>query len=324
MKQFAASGPCLLLCGALICLNFNIIWQLMSVVDDYNPNMDMQLSHNPTIVATQDFSKQSCDYINVKGMEKSGTTWLENSVLPTIINRACIISNYSFNLCKNDRIGHERKHMPSIPRHKTDPIINGLSLKTYPKYQRECTITVFRDPRDRIVSWAYFAYRDNDSQTFEIVNKNVQKDFEVSLKLLKKWWGIFHDQHRIKYPLLFFDYFYENLVINPRDVVINIIDFIGFHQVFFNHNINESIIDDIITKIEWNNLMKEKIDTFRSNRNNGRINICTFKQFLDMNTLQFMNEQLIKIDLPKGLIYEWNKLCPFDKIVLSHYRMYTE
>ena len=58
-----------------------------------------------------------CDYLNVKGIEKSGTTWLEKGVLPAILDRACNITNNTLFLCpSNHSINHLQKHAMSLPQ----------------------------------------------------------------------------------------------------------------------------------------------------------------------------------------------------------------
>ena len=263
-----------------------------------------------------------CDYVNIKGIPKSGTTWLEFGVIPIIAQKSCKILNITLNLCKKDHIGHWTKHDTTLPLN--DQIgawyTNQTSIDTNQPV-RICAITTFRDPRDRIISWAYYHYRGPHAHDFAVVNNNVRKDFPNALKDLKNWWDFYHIQARLngKYGrYLFFDSFYEDLVLNPKKTIMDMTQFIGVKEILMQ-NKNESVIDEIVHEIEWDYLKKININTYRSKRNNGTKNVCNFQKFISNETVEFINQQIIKAELPEELIYEWNSMCPFDQKVLDHY-----
>ena len=100
---------------------------------------------------------------------------------------------------------------------------------------------------------------------------------------------------------------------------MDLVEFIGLKHILMKDG-DESVIDEIADEISWNHLKEVQINTFRSKRNNGS-NVCTFRKFLSNQTMNFLNAQIIKTHLDKYLIGEWNKICPFDDDVLSHYNV---
>ena len=100
-------------------------------------------------------SDSKCDYWIEKGIPKSGTTWLMNILLKIqrIINKKHTKSN--------SPLFHIFKRMPEtiLTRHDMgimDDIEDQTILKRFSQL-RVCIFIVFRDERDRLLSYAHHA-----------------------------------------------------------------------------------------------------------------------------------------------------------------------
>ena len=248
-------------------------------------------------------SNKTCDYLSLHGLSKSGTTCLQY-ILKVIINQACTKQddNDALTICQDNHVGQWSKHQPLIPKHYNKLDVNKL-YKHYPN-MRFCVVTVFRDLRDRIISWAYFHFRKDGYHQVDIIQKHISQHIRIFAREIKVWFNFFGNLE-INDPLQYFNIFYEDLVNDKDKQIERLINYIGL-----NKYLNEMDISNITQVIDWDILKMSNVNTFRSKRNE-QATICQMHKELSLNTINMMHSKIEDLELPQILLRKLNETCIF-------------
>ncbi|MFL2520390.1 MAG: sulfotransferase domain-containing protein [Alphaproteobacteria bacterium] len=116
-------------------------------------------------------------------------------------------------------------------------------------------IYIVRDPRDIVVSFKYFSGKNFDEIINELIfQKKLMINTNGAMELLSTW--DLHVQSWLNYntvPRLIIKY--EDLKSNPKEIVLNIIEF--FNKIYkLNIDLSDQQIDKIIINTNFNNLKK--------------------------------------------------------------------
>ena len=185
-----------------------------------------------------------CDYVNLKGLPKSGTSWMIAS-LSRIQQYFCEqrgANKLSLEICIKWHVGSYHRHPLVLPQHNDNPrLMKHFGNKRSAfleelKTKRFCSITAFRDPRDRKVSWSHWTLKQNkssmqnDSLLFEAVNAKTMNGYQSAMRNYNEYWKAFRGSE-LKQPMLFYNYFYDDMVLDTFHGIQRMIEFIGFHHV---------------------------------------------------------------------------------------------
>ena len=281
-----------------------------------------------------------CDYIHVKGLAKSGTTYLIK-LLRTIEQYLCKKTNFTnnsyhfkhniYSICKDWTNGvanttqhtvhfmrHEMKNISQILLTNDEMARNSLQLQKetsqyfmgYNLYDlwkdnkfHYCVIIALRDPRNRVIS------RINTYFKKEVY---AGKDMNDSLKnkLFMKYietntvknenWYNYYGKLTRDDPNNYYLYFYEDIRMDTLRIYKEIIKFMGYYPLW----INDTLIEELITETSIKNV---KIDKFFVNKGD----VCSYHKetFLFNETKDFVHNLMLKT-LNHELIVKFNKTCP--------------
>eukprot|EP01084_Bolivina_argentea_P063111 115278_1 len=230
--------------------------QNMLFIDAQNQNLNM-VRHNTRHNQSLHGKSCICAYINLKGLQKSGTSWMIAS-LHEICDYFCkekIPLQYSRE--HNIEICLKRWHVGSYERHPLllpHQLINNSAKDVNRlmshfsnrsdfvndlEHKRFCSVTAFRDPRDREVSWAYWnlkAHRNykmimnNEQIIKQTINGNTLGGYKQSIRRYNQYWNQFRNAE-LKDPMQFYNYFYEDMVLHTEDGLRKVLEFIGFYHL---------------------------------------------------------------------------------------------
>eukprot|EP01084_Bolivina_argentea_P066883 121939_1 len=234
-----------------------------------------------------------CDYLSVHGLEKSGTELLEY-MLHIIGKKACMKQS-DLSICNASHIGHWDKYQPLLP-------LNYNELDVQQLYEqnndlRFCVFTIFRDLRDRVIAW-----RNKGNQLME---RDLLRNIRIFGRKLKVWFN-FYGNLEHKYPLQYYNLFYEDVILNDNDQIEKIINYIGLNDI-----LDENDIEYIIKSIGLNALKENNINLF-TNVNSDKIEtICQMRNQLSDDVIEEMNMKIKSIHMQPELLKKFNETCAF-------------
>eukprot|EP01084_Bolivina_argentea_P110807 197795_1 len=257
-----------------------------------------------------------CDYMNLKGMKKSGTTWITET-LKQIQSYFCdklqLHKTISYELCIEWRVGSYDRHELLLPHdiHNHKLMIhfsNRSEFLNELKNKRFCTITIFRDPRDRKVSAAHWNLKSskitNSPKLFHKINKGTVGNYERILYDYNMYWNTFRNME-MKQPMKFYTCFYEHLMFNTFDQIKDILLFIGFYY----------LKDIVITDEDVNNILKrisrdalKKVSITKKDFKYRKGNVCGFYDELTDENVIIINNLTAHYLVPE-LVQKFNKTC---------------
>eukprot|EP01084_Bolivina_argentea_P041757 77084_1 len=277
-----------------------------------------------------------CDYIQVKGQGKSGTTWLKN-ILRVIEHTLCTETDYKnsyhytnskYSMCKDWTNGSANyiSHATHYNRHARHTIRNILITQESRKNEnnsilskyfmgngmydlwinnelRYCVFMVMRDPRSRVISRINTHHKkiNNNTMVDNIEKNKIFKSIfnKQYLKEVNTWWNKYSTLEKNN-VLDWYIYFYEDFRINTYQILKDMIWFAGY-----DNYINDRLIYKIIDETDIKRLVSR-------NRVNGG-NICSFhsENSLSVQTKYYAN-QLMASMLNNELIQKFNKTCAID------------
>lgn len=282
----------------------------MMLPKEYFTPLRLNLSHNISYTQYQynTFdpirfkSNQTCDYLAVHGLSKSGTTWLQY-ILKTIANQACF-KNEQLSICDKSHIGWWNKHQPVMPIHYQ--VINVSKLYADNPQLRFCVVAIFRDLRDRIISWTYFHFRKNGDQELDMLQRHILQNTRIFTRELKVWFD-FYGNLEMEHPLEYFNVFYEDLVLETQRTVERLVNYVGLNDI-----LDENDVMNITNFIEWDTLKMYKVNTYRSKRSE-RANICEIENELSAETISIMYTKIENVSLQQEVLRKFNETCAFPR-----------
>ena len=255
-----------------------------------------------------------CDYVNLKGIRKSGTSWMINT-LKRIREYFCEHKGLSniLSLCDKGHVAAYSRHPLVLPEDIDDHRLlaqfqNNRTLFLQELNQsRYCSVTVFRDPRDRWVSEAHWDARDliqrwNDTKkTYDLVNDRIREwirkqRLKESIGELNEYWNTFRNAER-EDPSRFYNYFYEDMVLDTFDGMRNLVEFLGFYEV------NDEDIHNLLEMSSHDTMKNEGI-----NINFRRGKVCGFYEELNQENADIVQQEAVKY-LDVDLMEKFNLSC---------------
>eukprot|EP01083_Nonionella_stella_P226328 803901_1 len=249
-----------------------------------------------------------CTSLNVHGLPKSGTTWLE-TVLRIISMQYCVKTQSD--MCDKQNIGHALKHALA----EKDQVLhfNKIHRREFavsPSNSdfRFCMFIALRDFRDRLVSYAHFHYRDED-HTLDTLQKHIIKDTQTFIVDLSMWYDVYGRLEQL-YPTTYFNYFYEDLTTNTKHVIDRMVNFIGLGQL-----LDEDDLINITQHVQWDMLQKNNLNTYRSKRNQNRSTNCQQHE-LTNETKKYIYDTVENLTIPLVLLRKMDETCSVPSYLL--------
>eukprot|EP01084_Bolivina_argentea_P159717 278174_1 len=257
-----------------------------------------------------------CDILIVKGLPKTGTTWIE-VVLTIIKETLCDMLNNEYNnnidyyLCNiNNTVQWKDKHFIWI---------NNENYP-YSKSTRVCNIISFRDPRDRTLSWLYFHYLTEDRLSPNDFNKHFMNQkyrviFKDCLLDTNIWWEEYK-KRMIDNPYEYFVYFYEDLNGNKsiaiEQVLIPMITYIIGDNMHLLTQLDMDYYEHIYDKITFEYL--SKVNKYDTRRRKGKV--CDYDSELWSSVIDWTN-YIMRLNMHYELLEKFNTFCDIHQLNLS-------
>ena len=266
------------------------------------------------------------------------TMTCESNQLITVNNNSNSNSNSNVKkskFCSKSKvIIHEKHELKSfefdskfVKKHKINPNKN-----------RWCQIVPLRDPRNRVLSFFMMynspggilttvnlsPHRIND--TLSQLEQFVLERFEQELNETIVAWHLYtNDKNRInkyKYNELHtyfveseenkgrsFLYFYEMYVLSAKEILNQLIYFLGINQYW-----TQKMIYQLEYKLNWDNIRNQGYTSFRSKFNllnnnvvdskHQKMNICKYKLYLSNSTMQFCDKKMYQARIKAPLLFD--------------------
>ena len=291
--------------------NYNYITQVWVSTNYPATKQPLTLSFDPY---REKLPIHPCYYINVKGIEKSGTTWFEHT-LNTIVD-SLSVNGSIFSNSINVSVGSWNKH--SLMRNMINTAGNSIENNNI------CYFVILRDPRDQMLSNIYWKeskghYSKHLQLSQEIVNseQNIHIDGVHSIVQLNNWWN-FWNWSEYNSNSSVFTVFYQDLLNMNMDTKCSLIGDIISFIVFRNTNISYSEIGANIIHQACNTV--KKMNMLYSTNMSGATKYrqgkhCAFRNEYTCTTIVFLNQQMIKV-LDTSLLTRFNRTCPL--LLTSH------
>lgn len=103
----------------------------------------------------------------------------------------------------------------------------------------------------------------------------------------------------MEYPLLFFNMFYEDLVINPDRTVQRLAQYLGI-----NEYLNNAEAVNIARRIQW---------TLHNGTKHSKQTMCQMQRTLTSNGIEEINDKIESVDIHQELLRQLNffhESCP--------------
>jgi len=262
-----------------------------------------------------------CQGIQIQGLAKSGTTWLEY-VIYLIVKHVC---NSSLFINNEKDISNVLCNAPaSFSSYNVEKGANTRPYK-YPKYPiwvrnkhsinsnppgniRWCKIVMFRPPRDRLFSSIHFQRRTHDAKG---QNRYAMTDYKRFISVYKNWYTYYKgrmDKESFKYFMVS----YQDLSLRSLYIVELITKWLKY-DTYFSSNDYKYISE----MISWNSLVKrdkspnhETVNTYRGQHSsNATMRICQFWRLWTANTIQTINNAL-RNSFDEDFLRKFNQTCP--------------
>eukprot|EP01084_Bolivina_argentea_P229013 386638_1 len=283
--------------GIFICKNNTL---LLSIMKDPSDNMQENKTNIHTETYTQidirynrlqsirrnhmNLTRYQCVYFEETGLPKSGTSWLLNILLQI----SEFIAQHNLDTFKRFKVAANQRHkLKSIEdeMHQLQNITHAFDDG------KICKFIVFRDPRDRYLSWAHFNQkRPNIFGNHNYSEVELEQDLLNRMHSLFKnskrsdltniWWS-FYTELEEKYLDQYFIYFFQDLVYNPKKILEDMIYFSGYLDYF-----NQTDIDKLTEQISFKNMEM-------NSRKKRKGKHCVFKDELNENDIILANQWML-------------------------------
>ena len=288
------------------------------IIGEQNKYLTSYRSKQCQIHAAHAHQNCLCHFVNLKGLQKSGTSW-QIASLKEIQHYFCDIKfspEYARRtpLCVKWHVGSYNRHPMELPNKiMTNPrfskrLKNNTELfnKIYNR-SRFCTVTVFRDQRDRKVSWTHWNIKSRNitdpELLFKVVNQGTMAGYKPYIDQYNTYWNLMRNAE-LNEPMRFYNYFYEDMVLNTTQQIKDTLEFIGFYSLEVDGiYITDEDIEAILKRVSGDSLIATGANILLRK---GKI--CGFYDELTPENAKSCNEQIAKYLLPE-LIQKYNKTC---------------
>ena len=256
-----------------------------------------------------------CDYVDLKGLPKSGTSWMLAS-LKQIQSYFCdqrgLRGLFHLEICIDWHVASYLRHRLVLAEKNDHPALLkhfGWRNKYLSELKRKrfCTVTVFRDPRDRGISlthwkgqWKLNRMKGKEAK-FKYVNENMMARYKDDIEKYNEWWIALRTAEITK-PMRYYNFFYDEMVINTFQAMKELVEFIGFHHID-GVNMTDQDIENIVAMTSHEALGSQGAKLlYRKGQ------VCAFHDEL---TLQNANkiQQITLRDLNPTLVAKFNGTC---------------
>ncbi len=220
-------------------------------------------------------------------------------------------------------LGSYNRHDLLSPRGETDNerllshFENKSALLNELKHKRFCSIIAFRDPRDRMVSSSHWNIRGNkiimnDTKLlYDKINQMTVRDYQqYGCGQYNEYWNLFRNAE-LSEPMEFYNYFYDDMVLDPFEGIKNILSFIGFYSLP-GIVVTDNDIRNILKKITSDALIEHGANIlYRKGK------VCGFHTELTVENANIINNQTAYYLNPE-LIQKFNKTCFIPSMIPSN------